>query len=622
MASMFGEWTIPTEFKIINPGQTEPFVIDGEKWSLKRYQDITTNARELQLTTLPEVPVQQFAEILAVDGAEIAFRGYVERYKKTQKESIFYCRGVENLLYHRFLHKWNYAMVANADGTGTFFKMVQVIKDHAGSGYPITYGNTDSCPGLLHIANSLLPWGMPFTVYDAVKYIIKYENWGTKSRMGTTPTLYYIDDNGVYPLTQRGALADLQTYDKSFYIDANDLYIRNTACLGSNNCGAQDYWYYHGRVLANNIFDTRCRIGSFPSDYLTQDMIGYLKTDHKQNAADQLFGIIKSFGLYAYLEDKEDATYIHGLEEMGLQPSSGVCYTIDEADKETIAFERSIPNKPHVHSLRGYGPAEQIYSWADYTVKGLWYEDLYAVEHGYRDANGILGPNTNEEWLNRAKDHQYYIKTARKLFVRPGDPIQVVPRYDPAETLPVNVVTNRHDGITELELNCKTPLLTNAWQNSGMLSTPYSNYIMEEHLDSITHSCQFDIRTSNFPACAFGAMGFAVPNLSVMIPKYRVLLNVSLSGVAPNTLLLDPLRYFVMITINGYNEDSIIYNYAMGDSISEIDVTNRVVSNQTNWVGVQAYYMGNIQGSTSCATQMPLSASVTMSFWNRFDLYG
>ena len=619
----FPDFAIPTAFQVTNPGQ-QPFIIDAEKWTLKRYQDLTTNARELQITARPEVPIQQFAEILAIDGSDVSFRGYVERYKKTAQENVFYCRGVENLLYHRYLHKFNYSMVVNSDSTGTYFTLANVLKDHYSAGFPITKTTSDNCPGLLHVANSLMPWNMPFTVYDATYKIIKYAGWGSKSRMGATPTLYYMADNGVYPLTQRGALADLQTYDSSFYLDANDLYIRNTTNLGAGNVGAQDFWYYSGRILANNVFDTKMRIGKI--DYGDSQMIGFLRTGFKDTAANTIFSILKSFGLFAYIYDELDATYLYAWwNAEGLHSTTVPVYTIDETERETITWEKSIPNKPHVHSMRGYGVAEQVYSHVVApTYKGLWYEDILSIKDGFKDANGTIIPTTDAEYTNRLYDYQYLIKTARKIIARAGDYVRVLPKYDPSEILPINVITNNSDGTTQLEINQKTPLLTNAWMNAGVLSGTYSNYVLHEIHAPVSGSTNFYIRTANFPACPGGTIALVVPDISSDYHS-RVTLDVSLTPTIQANPLWEPVRFIVAISIltgQQFNENSIIYNYAWGDTISDIDVTDLVHNNTTNTVWIQAYYMGGVPTSSQCSTNSQVTANVTMRFKNRKDLYG
>ena len=647
---MLPEFVIPTTFKCTNPGGA-PFVIDAEKWTLKRYQDLTTNARELDITTKSErqdssPPIQQFAEILATDGADISFRGYVERYKKTSKENVYYCRGVENLLYHRYLNKWNYVAQINYDGSATTFTLANAVKDHYTAGYPIGPATTDNCPGILHVANSLMPWGMPFEIVwigTPPVRVIKYTNWGTQSRMGTAPVLYYVDDNGVYPLTQRGALADLITYDKSFYIDTTELYIRNSTNLACTNFGNQtDYWWLHGRILADNVFDTKIRLGTL--DHATDPLEGYLKFAHTDVVANVLFGIIKNFGLYAYLEDRIDFTYLHAWIPEGLVPyPSGAVYTLDETEKETISWEESIPSKPHVHSLRGYGDAEQIYSWVDYTHKGLWYEDVLNVAHGYRDANGILINTVNAEYNNRANDYQVLVKTARKIAARPGDMIRVIGKYDPAyipyqagvepstglrgQFLPINVITNSSDNTTALELNHKTPKYTNAWQVAGQLGSPYSNYNMIQRKDPATGTCTFSLRDATYPNCAVGSVSLTCPDLTdPVFVNPRVLLDISLTPTPPNQQALAPEAYMVMIAVHGTNdttnEDSIIYNYSYGDPISYIDITNLVTNNAANIITITMYYLGGIVGSTSCSTQLNFTAYVTMSFWNRINLFG
>jgi hypothetical protein len=211
------------EFFVTNPGQSE-FYADVQNWTLKRYQDVSLNSRELTITVPKKKgdnpPIQPFAQIEMRDGSDISFRGYVERYKFTKNAKTYYCKGVENLLYHRFLHKWNYALVVFADSSWIFYTLGNVIKDHYTAGYPITStANRDNCPGILHAANSLMPWGMPYTIVDEAKKIVKYAGWGSNnSRLGANPVLYYIDDKGVQPLTHAD-WAGLQTTDIAFYRD-------------------------------------------------------------------------------------------------------------------------------------------------------------------------------------------------------------------------------------------------------------------------------------------------------------------------------------------------------------------------------------------------------------------
>lgn len=617
------DFVIPTTFQVTNPGQA-PIIIDAEKWTLKRYQDITTNARTLNITTKPDVPIQQFAEILAYDGSEVAFRGYAETYKNSRKENVWNCRGVENLLWHRYCHKFNYSMVSDSDGGGTWFTLANAIKDHYSSGRPITRTTTDACPGILHVANSLMPWGMPFTVYDGAKAIIKYSGWGTASRLGATPVLFYIDDNGVYELIQRAALADLQTYDTSFYISSTDLYIRNTTNLGATNAGWPDYWYYNGRIMANNCFDTKIRLGTIDND--TDALIGFLKTGFKDTVASVLFSALQSFGLYPYLYDDMDYTYIYAWSTSeGMIGPADPLYTIDESEQEIITWEKSIPAKPHVHSLRGYGVAEQVYSFAyPPNYQGYWYEDLWQVNDGFRDANGILTNDTNAEFNNRYADYQYLIKTGRKILARPGDYIQVIPKYAGSEILPVNVITHDSDGTCQLEINNKTPLLTNAWMRAGVLPGLYSNYVVHDIHDSVSGSVNFNFRSANFPACAIGTISLVVPDISTDYQS-RVTIDLSLTcGPLQVPKTWEPLRFMVFVSVNyNANENCIIYNYAWGDPITDIDVTSLITKNATNIVGVQVYFMGNNvpNSPNDCThTQSQITASATMHFKTRKDL--
>ncbi len=615
------------EFQITNPGQVAiptPFYIDPTKHDLKLYQDVATNANELTLTVARKpgenVPINQYARVVITDENETLFIGYVERYKNTKSDKTFYCKGIENLLYHRFLHKWNYAQALQFDGTMVEFTLGDLIKDHYTAGYPITPATKANCPGLLQVANGLMPWYMSFTVYDASKQIIKYTGWGTASRLGASPVLYYIDDRGVQPLTKVNALTDLQSTDIAYYIDATDLYIRHTTNTGAGNVSAVDYWYYSGRIIAENCFDTLMRIGDIDYDYAA--LVGFLKVDHTKPVGQTLFSVLKSFGLYTSVRYQDGYGYIDAsATDQGRGKTTGL-YQI--AESECTVFEKSVPNKPACHEIRGYGPAEQVYTataWAG--NQGFWYGDLLGVDNGYWDTNGTLITNTYQELLNRNADYQFLLETARAIKARPGDYIQVVPDFDAPEILPIYAISRNEKGTVRLEMNNKTPKLTNAWQTAGVLGTTYSNYLVKPfgHIP-VSASCNFYLRTFAMPACAAGSVSLACPDLTGW-ENPLVTLDVTITLVTGATIVLDPQRYIVMIGVNGvYNENSIIYNYAWGDSISDIDITNIVTPNAANTISVTVLYMGDIPGVSDCASSMGITANVTMNFENRLDLWG
>ena len=617
------------EFFVTNPGQSE-FYADVQNWTLKRYQDVSLNSRELTITVPKKKgdnpPIQQFAQIEMRDGSDISFRGYVERYKFTKNAKTYYCKGVENLLYHRFLHKWNYALVVFADSSWIFYTLGNVIKDHYTAGYPITStANRDNCPGILHAANSLMPWGMPYTIVDEAKKIVKYAGWGSSnSRLGANPVLYYIDDKGVQPLTHVD-WAGLQTTDIAFYIDPTDLYIRHTTNTGAGNVGANDYWYDSGRILADNMFDTKVRIGNV--DYSDYELVGFLRFDHKKSAAEVLFSIFRNFGLYVRIRDEADGyTYIDGdYTDQGRGKDAGF-YQI--AESECTVFEKSTPSKPLVHSMRGYGPAEEVYSYAPNPgYKGFWYEDIAEVTDGFKDSEGILADTTQAEFLNRQVDYQYLLQTGRKIIARPGDYIKVSPDYEVAEILPINSIQTDDKGITKLELNNSMPLITEAWVNAGVLGTTYTNYLKKKYgVGPKTGSCNFNMRTQNLTNCAFGTVDLACPNFTSWYhPLVTLDVSLSLPLNGSDLPILDPERFIVFLGVGAaspaFNRNSIIYNYAWGDPISDIDITNLVTPGASNKIWVQVLYTGGIPGAT-CINSQPVTASVTMNFWNRCDLWG
>lgn len=191
----------------------------------------------MDLTLEPEIPIEQYAECVAYLNNKPVFRGYAETYEVDSTQQQFTLVGVEELLNDKCSPMYFYPVDS--------ITFTDLLAD------TIT---VDSDPGLLALANSAVPPGLEYEMYNTTKNIVKYAGGGTDSRFSTC-NFYYISYLGVKQMQEAPNLVDMLGYDCSFYRDVNDLYLRI------------EYQYERGfadlgGVLAENVFDTKIRLGT------------------------------------------------------------------------------------------------------------------------------------------------------------------------------------------------------------------------------------------------------------------------------------------------------------------------------------------------------------------------
>jgi hypothetical protein len=237
------------------------------------------------------VPVQQFSEIVVTDMGIPIFRGYVDSYKIDSKKSkSITVKGMEALLNHRFCPGFFWPA-----GSSTFATMFS--DDLADLNEP----------GLLAIANSVMPPGLTYEVYNEAENIIKLAGWGKRSRLRSCD-LYGLDYRYVRKLDNSPLLTDLVPLDNVFYRDDNDLYIKidNHYHRG---------WADVGGVLAKNAFNTSVLLGNLSTP--TALIKGSLETDFDP-IGDLIVDLALGHNFYVHFRDTMDNTYVDISESEGM----------------------------------------------------------------------------------------------------------------------------------------------------------------------------------------------------------------------------------------------------------------------------------------------------------------
>lgn len=276
------------DITIKNPGMP-PFQVaratkkNGIKWSYKAVKIVDKfQAREGSITLPREVPAKQFAEVLFRKSGKPVFRGYIEQYEidndRTKKLTI---QGMEKLLEYRYTSDFYYP-----EGTllSKLFSHTCTLNDP---------------PGLLAIANGLIPPGRGYSFEDASNNIIKLEGAGTSSRYGNR-NLYYLDYKYLKELPAVHSVSELAYIDKTHFRNATDLYIRID----------HDYsrgWADRGGVICDGLNDTSIRLGTCP----TTAILGELSTIAlEDNIADLITDLVISHGYHLHFRDTAKYLYL------------------------------------------------------------------------------------------------------------------------------------------------------------------------------------------------------------------------------------------------------------------------------------------------------------------------
>ncbi len=239
------------EFEITNPGQ-QPFTADIDIDFNISDEDDPRRAREAKIVVKRSNPIEQFAKVVATEGNDIRFRGYVERYTLEGEKKTLQMKGMENALAYRYAPKFNYCFAS------------QPL--HTCLGDTLS-GTSTTGVGLLAQAQSLMPPASEYEIIDATNNIIKIAGAGHDSVIGHND-IYQLSKSGVIKYTKSYDIEDLVSNAGYYFQDANDLYVRPPT-----DSKYTDFYKYpqQGYLLAAYAYDLDIRLHpDVPTDVTLQ----------------------------------------------------------------------------------------------------------------------------------------------------------------------------------------------------------------------------------------------------------------------------------------------------------------------------------------------------------------
>jgi hypothetical protein len=540
-------------------------------------------ARTLELTLGRNVPVQQFAEVIAVERGIPIFRGYVESYEiDSKKEKTLSVIGAEGWLNRRSCISYFYP------------------EDTEFSALLADSLTTLGQPGLLAVANSAVPPGLDYTVYASADNQIKIAGGGKASRFGTRD-MFSVDYRYIRKIDEVSALADLAGLDNVLYRDDDDLYIK----LNNHH---QRGWPDLGGLLVENAFDTSVRIGY----YVAKSLSGSLQVNVDDKIGDVIVDTAMGHGYHVHVRDDWNFTYLDFIETEG-RATGYVFY-----EKDLTDIQKSIPDDAKVHSLTGVGVGNQYYTCADLSYTGFWNQGVYEVEHGFKDFNGILMSRTDEKYGSMQTDWQWKIRMQNKdVLLLPGDFVTLAPNHEPQETLSCQIIEYSANELT-LELGARRRTNADTWELLQGLDRGFTDtYLLELH-QPITQTTTF-YPSDPAHAAPSGSLAFAVP-VGVLDASKRPRITLSLTMKAQSSAVDISFGRVAIVVSVGTNAIRVgqLVGTTIGEPLPEIDITDVVTANATNTVYINVYMVNEYSQSHTAYTSHPqISVSGTMNFYKR-----
>ena len=582
---------------LITNTEQEPIEIEWDDWSLERFKD-AHRASQMTIQCARRVPTSKFARIEAREDKNIIFRGYIKNpsIKSLHKKELT-CKGDEDLLLHRFSGR--YSLTANV------YRLIHPFQSDAPSQTPDAYGVAGGL-GLLFTANSHVPcYGNIITTgtphYDWVNmgsWIYKIPGLGTNSRIGTKRIFL----EGLL-LPRVADWTTMGTTDICSYADASDLYIRNNT-----------YTFGFGprmMVLAENAYDTNVRMGII--DTPETELAGNLQMNFDR-ILDSLLNLAEYYGLNPrFRYDKDGHTYLDALS--------------DPVDDEFILGEdhiqdvkQAVANEPAPNALIGLGvgsrDCQHVYSPADHTWKGTWYEDTYSVPDGFVDALGNLKPITDAEYAIRRNDDVFTVTPSPEWPFRPkpSDMVLLQLSGEPERSLQVASVKRNAKGKIDLELGGRADDLVDAFQAKSSLSQVYQDEYLIQCGVPINASGTLQIGDYTHGWCTGWTFTFTVP-AAVFTANYihRVTMDLSFNAnVFPGTALLS--------VSNGGQASMLMQprHYLLNDSITSMDITRYVYYGSASTFTISVQLMADwLPAHANCAAHPTANVSAVIRAWQR-----
>jgi len=579
-------YIIPPD-KAVDKSQLNNFGVSWSDYKFKSVQrDGTLSQRELEVTLSRNTPVTRYSTVIfAIDG-QPKFRGFVEQIVDSLEKRKILCKGNEAKLSYRFASKKAYV----SSWYNSPPRLGSLLLDIMPYCEPYEDG-----PGALCDANSYIPPGTPYTIYDSTKNIVVLKYMNTKLDFSGRSILVRLN-GGMSPLTQCGALADLQNTDYAYYIDANnDIFIR----VQDSN------WYAVGGLFAHNIVDTGVRLGSVETmwRFITQRLyIG------GEEIAELLSNIARSNDLAINITDSWEYTYLN-FGASGRGEGTGVL-TLFERD--LLELERSTSSKPHLRAIIGSGEANQYYTAYDNDVaSGLFgkqtFEGAYASEDWWLPDLTSAALRSN----NSADIWKIKVRNEKVRHLCSGDYLRIKLPGEKGVVLPISQYELTPDKAT-LQLGGRVPGFSDAWDARNALPV-FGEHLIElypeESVDvanfkpsDLDHNCNAGTATLNVPA-------------DILEKSILILLGVSAHVDHPLAATQNVWRFKVLVGGNP-GKWGIVDEVPLGEAI-QIDVTDLVAAGD-NTITIYAKYYSVIETQhDTCVSgyQIPMAPWIPDSYY-------
>ncbi|MCK9571068.1 hypothetical protein M0R72_19120 [Candidatus Pacearchaeota archaeon] len=560
------------------------YAIDVDEYGLTRFYDEgKVRPSEASITVPRRVPALDKQWIRMVDDGQTRFLGYLSRKPTISSihKKILVARGVEALLWECPCPVLSYAYNSTT--------MTQLFSDAA-------------YPGLIYAANSHIPPGWledsrpaetvdewlahgPAVIYDETNAIVKYENCGTKSRMGSTA----INVNGV-AYTNYASYALMAAADRATYRDAEDLYIHFWSG------GAPEYGYRNLPLFAANAFDTRVRRGVIDSTYTFNTPI---QVGPENMVGDMLAGIATVHGLNLRPRYVGKLCYLDALEDF----SDDGIFDIPEEHCTKINFKNI--NAVQLSALTGLGAGprlfKQVQSILDVTPGGAFIRDTVDCEKGYYDADGNLCVLATNEWEAIRSPEVVEIETDMHDYIPLGADARLLIEGEKTNTYQVRKVAKNSKSSTKIELGARSKDILDAMAAQSAVGNAYATEEMPEFFTPGTKTGVLTIGATNKTAVPFVSSAFAMPAwATVSAYNPRVLLDLSLTITDGYIFAYNTVAQFkvaVGTDTTWTQDDSVLqsetpFYIVAKDDLNGIDITRKITWGTNNYLYIITSLLG------------------------------
>lgn len=583
---------------LITNAEKEPIEIEADSWDLREYAD-ASKAAEFSIQCSRKIPIQRWAHVVATEGNDVLFRGYVSSPKiKNINTRELVCKGEEHLLLRRFTGRFSYQASARV--------LDHVFQSDAPSQTADSYGVTGNV-GMLFMANSLIPYhgnvlttGTP--AYDwwatGADWIYKLSGLGLNSRIG---------DADVYAegllLPRQSSYAALEATDVSCYSDDDDLYVRlddsdYNVGFGPRYC-----------MFAENAYDTYIRKGTIdlPSTVLT----GNLQVNFTR-ILDILIDFAEFYGLNPRFRRTRDYTYFDALDD----PTESE-FILPEENIAKISQQYNEDSK--VHALIGLGTGSQdvqhVYTPSDHSWKGIWLAETLDVEDGFLDTLGTLKPFVNAEYAFRLADEKFSITPSPDWGHKPRPFSMIRLKLDGEAERLLQVMSARRDeaGNYDMELGGRDSDILDAFNGRDSLDRVYIEDYLVEYGEAISLSGENFVLGDTTHGTCTGASGTVLVPAAVYESdwSHRVTLDIS------TTTNASPVSCLMVVEINGASNFLCQPRHILlGESINGLDITRYCNYGTNTTIEIWIQKNGEWTGA-SCAAHPTFDLSVTARCWKR-----